>query len=403
MTFGIELAISSSTDLILAAIALIILLGYIGEAIFRVTRIPEILILMFIGILIGQFMPLAYTSTLRDLTPLFSSIALIMIMFNSGRIMKFGDGHGVGGRGLLLAFLDITLSCIALTIVMHYMFGWPLLYGALLGIIVGETSTIIVIPLAKKLKTAPSIYNIVLMETTFNTVFAILAFYLLLPINGTSFTAYSYFQYLIDYLSVPVLLGILAGFAWLVARSIIKVANNYLASLAIAMLLYGLVDFLQGSAVVAVLIYAIILGNDKLFGRLIGLRGIISNKKLKFVEQELEFLLRTFFFVLIGMIVILSIDYLMAAVVAVAVLALVRYPEIGIGMHSFSRTNKNLIFSLMQKGLGVAVLSSLVYSMSLPYSDAIFTISFMVIVISNILAAPITRWATRGMTITPSS
>ena len=395
----LNIAASSSVDLILAAIALIIILGYIGEAIFRVTRIPEILILMFIGILIAHALPTAYTTTLRSLTPIFSSIALIMIMFNSGRIMRFGAGRESGGTGLVLALFDIFLSCVALAIVMHYAFGWPFVYGALLGAIVGETSTIIVIPLLKRIKSSGGLYNSLLMETTFNTVFAILAFYLIIPINGTQFSAYTYILYLADYLSIPVFLGIITGLAWLVVRSMVKGASSYLASLAIALLLYGFVDFLQGSAVVAVLIYSIILGNDVVIGKFIGIKNTVNNKKLKIVEHELEFLLRTFFFVLIGMIAVLSLEYFLLALAVTAILILVRYPEVRLVMRKFSVNQRNLAYSMMQKGLGVAVLSSLVISMSIPYSEQIFAVSFMVIVISNIVSAPLLRWSTKGMAI----
>ncbi len=399
----LTIAIGSNVDLIIAAIALIIILGYLGEAIFRVTRVPEILILMFIGILISYVLPVAYTSTLRDLTPILSGIALIMIMFNSGRVMKFGDGRESGGTGILLALFDVLFSCIAIALVMHYAFGWPLVSGAILGAIIGETSTIIVIPILKRLKSASGLYNSLVMETTFNTVFSILAFYLLIPIivnGGAGFSAYAYLQYLADYLSIPVFLGMVTGLAWLVVRSTVKGASSYLASLAIALLLYSLVDFLNGSAVVAVLIYAIILGNDVVIGKLIGIKNVVNNKKLKIVERELEFLLRTFFFVLMGMIAILSLDYLLLAIVATVVTMVLRYPSVRIALHKFSTSYQNLAFSLMQKGLGVAVLSSIVFTMpNIPYSEQIFAVSFMVIVISNVIAAPLLRWTTRGMAV----
>ncbi|MGC9135733.1 hypothetical protein [Caldivirga sp.] len=54
-----------STDGILITLALIILIGYVGDYLFRLTRVPEAVILMLIGILlvpIGHVIPVKYVT-----------------------------------------------------------------------------------------------------------------------------------------------------------------------------------------------------------------------------------------------------------------------------------------------------------------------------------------------------
>ncbi len=378
ITSGVEV------DLLLTVIALIILLGYISEVVFRRTRIPEVLILMFIGILLGQshLLPSAYVSTLRSLTPLFGSVALIMIMYNGGKIIKV-EKSLPSGTGYLLALADTLLPAIVISVIMYFIFHWPLIYGGLLGAMLGETSTIMVAPLLKKLNLNQKIYDMLFVETTFNSVFAILAFYLLLAsISGTSFSAFSYAKYTITYISIAVLVGIVGGVAWLVVQNFFKSARGYVATIAIAILLYAFVDFFNGAAVVAVLIYAIIIGNSEAINGVLKLdspREMGSNE----VEVEMEFLVRTFFFVLLGLVAVISVYYFIFALALTGILIFVRKVEIE-GMMRTEKKYRDLAFSLMPRGLSAAVLASIYYATGYPYSQEIFYIVFMVIVVTNI-------------------
>lgn len=387
-------------DLLLIAISLIILIGYLSEVIFRVTRIPEVLILMFIGIMlgpIGGLLPQTYVSTLRSLTPLFGSVALIMIMFNGGRIIKLSRKSLSDGTGYVLALADTVLPGIVLAIVMYFFFSWPPIYGALLGIILGETANIMVIPLLKKISVSPRMYNIMMLETTFNSVFAILIFYLLLaPIGGESTSAVSYLQYSISYISIAVFAGVVIGMIWLFVQNLFKGARSYIATLAIAILLYAAVDFFNGAAVVAVLIYAIIIGNSKAINRYLRFSRPEETKYAVDVEHEMEFLVRTFFFVLLGIIAYISLYYFLFAVVITGILILVRKVEVT-GLARIEKKYQNLIFSLMPRGLGAAVLSSIYYATGYPFSQQIFYISFMVIVLTNVAFSVAARKSIRAL------
>ncbi|HUB92398.1 MAG TPA: cation:proton antiporter [Candidatus Saccharimonadales bacterium] len=374
-------------DLLLIAISFIILIGYVSEIIFRITKVPEVLILMFIGIVLGPasgLLPTTYIATLRGLTPLFGSIALIMIMFNGGRIIKLQRRTLADGTGYLLALADTVIPGIAIAALMFFVFKWPLIYGGLLGVILGETSAIMVLPLIKKVKLDQKLYDILAIETTFNSVFAILIFYLLLaPISGTTFSVLSYIQYSISYIAIGVVMGLAAGIGWLLVQNIFKGARGYIATLAIAILLYSVVDYISGSAVVSVLIYAMIIGNSKIINKYLGFRRPEESKYATDVEREMEFLVRTFFFVLLGIISFISVYYFLFALVITAVLIVVRKIEIG-GLLRMESKVKDLVFSLMPRGLGVAVLSSIYYATGFPYSQEIFYLSFMTIILTNV-------------------
>jgi cell volume regulation protein A len=390
----------SGVDILLIAISFIIILGYLSEAIFRITKLPEVLILMAIGIIlgpIGHLLPGTYISTLRSLTPLFGSIALVMIMFNGGRIIKLRKESLSDKTGYVLALADIIVPGIVLALFMDIVFGWPPIYGALLGVMLGETSSIMIIPLLKRIKISPKMYNTIVIETTFNSVFAILIFYLLFAsVQGVNLSAVSYVQYIISYISIALLIGLLAGFGWLFVQNIFKGARSYIATIAIAILLYGIVDFLNGSAVVSVLVYAIIIGNSKTINEYLNMARLEESKYALAVEHEMEFLVRTFFFVLLGMVSFLSIYYFLFAVAITAMLIAIRKIEVHRILRGKEKYEK-LVFGLMPRGLTVAVLSSIFYATGYPYSQRIFYISFVVLILTNIMFGILTRRAAKEL------
>jgi hypothetical protein len=144
---------------------------------------------------------------------------------------------------------------------MNSFLGWPLVYGAILGAILGETTTTVIIPVATRLSISDSMYNTIVVEATFNSVVSILLFYLLTILLTGQFSALSYTRYVISYFSIAVFLGLITGILWLLALSWIRSAKAYVVTIGVAFLLYGVVDLLGGAAVVAVLIFAVIIGN----------------------------------------------------------------------------------------------------------------------------------------------
>jgi len=377
---------------IIIAVALIIIIGYIGRAIFNRTKIPEALILIVIGLLlvpVGHLLPDSYVNTLRSLAAIFGDIALVVIMYNGGKAIGLNRELLRNTRGISLGILDTILPMIALTLIMMAL-GWPPVYGALLGAILGETSTIIVIPILRKIQMPEGMYASLVMETTLNSVFAILAFTLLLSFtNGQAISASTFANFAVDYVSVAIAFGLVAGLLWLVVQSYIRGAREYLASLAVAILLYGVVDLFNGAAAISVLIFAIILGNYKQITEHMGLKIDIKRKERRethAVERDIEFLIITFFFVFIGMIALLSVQYLVYAVIVTFALVVIRYVEVAFVLDG-EKQYRDIALALMQRGTVVAVLAAILFSIGGNYFDQIFYICFMVIILTNILGS----------------
>ncbi len=387
---GILLELTTSSP-ILIAIALVLIFGYIALAVFRKTKIPEVLILMLIGILVVRFGFVApgTVTTLRSFAPLFGSLALVVIMFNGSRNLKFDRSLISNWKGGALGILDTLFSTVLVAAFMYYVFKWPLMYGALFGAILGETASIIIIPFIQRFKMEPEIFNALFIEATINSVISIVIFsIILILINAQSITAYSSTSYILDYIGVSVLVGIVAGVIWVFVLSSVKSAREYLATIAIALLVYGIVDVFNGAAVIAVMIFGLIIGNARILAGPMKLNTKIRKKGERAVERELEFLITTFFFVFMGMISVISFQYLVYGVVIVAILLIARFIEGRIVLHNNTKNDRDLFFALMPRGVTAATLASILYGIGgVPYYAQIFYISFMVIVITSILSS----------------
>ncbi len=389
---GTLLELGASTDPIIIGIALIIIIGYIGGAVFRRTRIPEVLILMLIGIIlvpVGNLIPASYLSVLKSLVPTIGAIALVVIMFNASKELKFNDRLAKNWKGVTFGILDTVISAIVLAFFMQYFLGWPLIYGAILGAIIGETTTVVVIPLIRGIKITSDLYNVIFVETTINAVASIVVFSLLLGFatGVKSFTLAQFPSYLLDYISVAVFLGIVAGIVWLFVIKTVKHAREYLATIAVALFLYGIVDLFNGAAIISVLIFAMIIGNEQVFAKYLNIKSKLTKKGETSVQNAIEFLIRTFFFVLMGMIIVLSVQYLIYGIIVTVIVVGIRYLETRTILYNNDPTEKKLVFALMPRGVTTATLAAIVFGIGGIFFSQIFYICFMVIVFTTILSS----------------
>ncbi len=384
---------------LLMALSLIILIGYIGKAIFRRTKVPEALILILIGVLlvpVAHLLPQSYVDSLRSIASVFGDFALVVIMFNAGKVMSINTSALKGRMGLLIGVVDVLGGAVLLCIVMYLLFGWPPVYGALLGAVLGETSTAIVAPLIRKIRMSPSAYATLLMETSVNSVVAIMLFAILLSlISGQHVTAGGLTQYVVDSISVSIVLGVGAGLAWLGVQSRLPHARDYLPTIAVALLLFGVSSIFDTAAPISVLVFSVILGNYNPISKYLGTPILIRRsqaREINAVERSMELIITTFFFVFIGIIASVSFTYAEYAAAATITLVAMRYVIVRLAFGGESAAGiRPVALSLMQRGTTAAVLAALFLSSGTPYGNHVFYTTFLVIIATNLVAGAVLR------------
>ena len=211
--------------------AVIIVLGFLGEEFFKRTSIPDSILLLLFGVLLGPIFQLFAHEELLAITPYFAALALIIILFDGGLNMDIREAVRNSPRALVLAITGWILNVVVTALFCKYLLGWRLLNGLLLGSIVGGGSSIIVIALIRKLKVTEKIETVLSLESILTdvlcTVGAYTAMNILLQemsVEGGSggIDMYAALGSVATAFGVGILVGLGFGVAWLVLLEKIK-------------------------------------------------------------------------------------------------------------------------------------------------------------------------------------
>jgi cell volume regulation protein A len=123
-----------------AGIGLIILLGFMGSLFFERTKIPDILILIFIGLLIGPILT-EYTNfgllddpemkdTITFFAPHFAALALVIILFDGGLNLHLEKTMRKMGIALLHTCMAFIGSIVVTALACVYMLGMDIVTGS---------------------------------------------------------------------------------------------------------------------------------------------------------------------------------------------------------------------------------------------------------------------------------
>ncbi|OGD46873.1 hypothetical protein A3K79_03860 [Candidatus Bathyarchaeota archaeon RBG_13_46_16b] len=145
-------------------------------------------------------------------------------------------------------------------------------------------------------------------------------------------------------------------------------------TLAVVLLTYAVSEFLGGSGSLSSLLFGITLGNEKEIYQILRMKSppnMVVDGGLKRFESEIAFLLRTFFFVFIGLIASISnVTVVFAGIILSFVLLLVRFGSVAlVTIHSELLEERAIMSVTLTRGLAAAVLATLPLQYATP--DAI--------------------------------
>lgn len=130
----------------------ILILGFLGDYLFRRTGIPDVLILLFLGFVLGPILNIIHPSDLSSITALFASLALLIILFDGGLHINLYKALQGSPRATLLAFSGMFISMVLTAAFAFFFLKWNFINGLLLGAIVGGSSSSIVMPLISRMR-----------------------------------------------------------------------------------------------------------------------------------------------------------------------------------------------------------------------------------------------------------
>src|SRR3989344_4547469 len=362
--------------------SLTIVVGYVGSYIFSKTRIPDVVLLLFFGMIVGPLFHLIDTAIFLTISPFLAALAILIILFDAGLKMDFYQMVHSFSRSMLLAVLEILLGIVVVAFVSMHLFGFDLLRGMLLGTILGGTSSTIVIVVVSRLKMNEKAKTFLNLESIITDPMVVVIAIVLIGMITQS-AVQSPVNSILATFSIGAVLGILAGVIWLIVLDRLHGRPfDYMITLAVLFLLYSFVESTGGSGAIAALLFGLVLGNGLTFSRM------LKSKKregfshlLKTFQSEVSFFIRSFFFVYLGLIVSINPTYALyglaisAALIATRFIA-VQFSTIKMGL---TKTEKSMAMHMAPRGLAAAVLAQLPITYGIAGAEIFSNIIFIVI------------------------
>ena len=355
------------TFIAVITLGLLVFIAHVLEGLFARTKIPDVLILLFIGIFLGPITGLVTPEHLGKVAPVFTTLTLIIILFEGGlglNLKTLGKSL-VGATGLTVWSFFATLAVLAP--LCHTFLGMNWLQSFTLATTVAGTSSAMVIPVVKRLALGEKTKTILTLESALSDVLTLVVVLALVEaqVNG-SFSINQIFSGVFTSFLIAAVIGGLAGMCWSLALHWLHsrgLKKSIFTTPAFVMVIYGLVGSLGFSGVIAALMVGITLGNIQALppAFLRKRRDLLEspNETEVAVFEEVAFLLKTLFFVYVGTsIQFTSPSIILISLIITAALFLLRIPVIRISLiprSAFSRFEASISGAMNPKGLAAAV------------------------------------------------
>lgn len=366
---------------------------------FARTKIPDVLWLFLIGLLIGPVFGWVRPENFGAVGPVFTTITLVFILFESGIDQRLEPLiNSLSGTAKITTYNFISTCLVAGLIAYLYTDLGPL-RSLMLGSIVGGTSSAVVTTLARVFPMSERSRTILVLESAFSDVYTLAVPLTLLSAYkiGKVDVAYVTGQMIAAFI-LAAMLGIASAFGWSILLNRMRtLQNTVFTTPAFVFVIYGIVELLGYSGPIAALTFGITLGNIDVLGPPI-MRDAISRKPISLNENERAFfseavfLLRTFFFVYIGLSVRLYDwwPFALGAIITGA-LFLMRIPVVRLSVpRDTSPSDAAFMATMIPKGLGAAVLASLPAQQGVQGGETIQSVVFSIILCSTVLTTLLT-------------
>lgn len=315
------------------------------------------------GVFIGPIFGIVHPSEFENISEIFASIALMIILFDGGLNLKLSKVLEEAASSTILALVSFFLTLMAVGITAGYIIFENWLVGFMFGAVVAGTSGAIVIPIILKMKNVNECTKIRMsIETTVTDVLCIvvaiaIANYLVPQGDGGTNAAKS----IVNAFSSGILIGLFGGIIWLKIMKVTKpLQYSFMLTFAFVFTIFAITEVVGGSGPVAALIIGLVLSNGEEIGRMFRYKQkTILDKSMKDFHAEISFFVKSFFFVYTGLIIsIKSIDVVFYGLLITGIIFGVRHVSIKFTMKHEKLEDRELMTLLIPRGLAAAVLAT---------------------------------------------
>lgn len=377
-------------------LGILVFSAHLFSMMFSKRKIPDVLLLLIIGVLIGPVLKFVQPSDFGSVGGVFTSITLVVILFEGGTGISISDLQQSWRSTVKLTVSSFIAAAVTVGIICH-LFGMDLLNCMITGSILAGTSSAVVIPLAQHLKLTTQTKTALILESAITDVLCIVFAFAFMDakLMGSGLNVGKVAGNVLASFVLATLLGFVGAMVWAsLLQKIRRLRNSMFLTPAYLFIIYGLAEVLGYSGAIASLAFGITIANMEYFNFKF-LEKYQRNKNLKLNENEhafigeIGFVLKTFFFVYVGLSIPFS-DGKSLAIGAVITAALVVVRIVTAKFFSPGSANafdRSTIAVMIPKGLAAAVLASVPEQLGLEGGTEIKYITFSVVLFSILLCS----------------
>jgi potassium/hydrogen antiporter len=394
-------------NLLFALLGGLLFLAFIANRLVRFTGVPDVIILMATGVLIGPVLHWVNSTIFRGSAHGFGSLALILILFEAGLDLKLRELVTHFASGFWLSVTSFLVSMFAVALIFRHVVHFAWVPSLLVGAVLGCTSSSIILPVLQQVNLRREVKVMLLVEASLSDGVAVLTVSTLLDLAaGGNASPKSVAWALVSSLILAAACGVLAGMLWSYLLPVLSEERFWhVLTFGAVLLVYSSVYYLHGNELVAVPVFGLTLSNFPAVRRRLKLED--KNAKMDWFYQmpvktenhheqmlsfhgELAFLIRTFFFVLLGTLVEFSEIRKLAwlALACLGALFVARFIVVQLGRFAwrgFSPREREIMVYFFPRGLITAVLGLEVVETR--GTDFVFlpSLAFALILLTNII------------------
>jgi cell volume regulation protein A len=405
-----------SPSIAIGIFGVIIVIGFIGEILFEYTKIPSILFLMAAGLLLGPIYHIFNQSVFLSFAPYLSTLVLVLIMFQGGIELDFLTVFKSSYLSMILIIIGLLLSIILVGGAFYVTGGGDLMQSLMLGVIVSCSSSTVIMPLLPNIDATEKSKTVIAIESTFNDAFAIIILIVLIEIaknSSASFNVGGIALQTFYSFAVSALVAVIAGIIW---YSLLKFLTNtkfaYSVTFAAMLVIVLIMHYIHGNGAIAILVFGIMMGNEELLTKLKlnFFKMSIKNSVIKKFNHEFSFLIRTVFFVFLGVVVELTnvgIEFFIRLFVIILLIIISRYIAVSaiFKIQNFkkdtaeaqnqspafadnvkdAKKEKFFMLSMIGRALATAIMAYMPLNAGIPGTSKFPEYAFTVIIATNVL------------------
>ena len=359
--------------------------------IFSKRRIPDVLLLMFIGIIIGPLLKLIDAEKLSTIGSIFGQLTLVILLFESGTELSFKTLADSIKNTVTLTIVNFLFTFAAIGLLGWLVLGMNPGISFMLGAALGGSSSAVAIPLVKQISIGEKSKTILILESAFSAILCIV-------VTLAIFESYKYGEFRIGIIFGQVFssfllasfIGVIGSIFWSMVLDKVRTINNSIFTTpAFVFIIYGINELLGYSGIISALAFGIGLANmeiihDRWLKKFSDRKPTLLNPMEKTLFSELVFLMKTFFFVYVG--ISIKFDSFISLLIGLGIsflLIILRMWVVRVSLPSdirgISRKDRAFLSMMIPRGLAAAVLATMISQSQLAGSERVSNIVFSVI------------------------